>query len=53
MGANTSKRNSSLKSLLNFSKLLLNFLLSSPHKPAVLDFYNFKFTIFNDFCSQN
>ncbi len=38
MGAKTSKRYSSLKSLLNLSKLFLTFLLSGPHKSTVLDF---------------
>ncbi len=38
MGAKTSKRYSSLKSLLNPLKLFLNFVLSGPHKSAVLDF---------------
>ncbi len=41
MGTNISKRYSSLKSLLNFFKLLLNFLLSGPHKSTLLDFWNF------------
>ncbi len=38
MGAKTSKRYSSLKSLLNPFKLFLNFLLSGPDKSTVLDF---------------
>ncbi len=38
MGGKTSKRYSTLKSLLNPFKLFLNFLLSGPHKSAVLDF---------------
>ncbi len=38
MGAKTSKRYSSLKSLLNLFKFFLNFLLSGPHKSTVLDF---------------
>ncbi len=39
-------RYSSLKSLLIFSKLFLNVLLSIPHKSTVVDFWNFEFTIF-------
>ncbi len=46
MGAKTSKRYSSLKSLLNRFNLSLNFLLSDPDKSTVLDFLNFKFPIF-------
>ncbi len=38
MGAKTSKRYSSLKSLLNPFKLLLKFLLSGTHKGAIFDF---------------
>ncbi len=38
MGAKTSKRYSSLKSLLGPFKLFLKFLLSGPHKSTVLDF---------------
>ncbi len=38
MGAKTSKRYSSLKSLLNPFKLFLKFLLSGPDKTNVLDF---------------
>ncbi len=38
MGAKTSKRYSSLKSLLSLLNLFLNFLLSGPHKSTVLDF---------------
>ncbi len=38
MGAKTSKRYSSLKSLLNPFKLFLKFLLSGPDKSSVLDF---------------
>ncbi len=38
MGTKTSKRYFSLKSLLDFSKLLLNFLLSGPHISAVWNF---------------
>ena len=49
MAGKTSKPYSSLKSLLNPFKLFLNFLLSCPHKSAVLDFWNFEFPIFNDF----
>ncbi len=51
MGAKTSKRYSSLKSLLNPFKLLLKFLLSGPHKSTVLDFWNLGFLIFQEFCS--
>ncbi len=51
MGAKTSKRYSSLKSLLNPFKLFLKFLLSGPHKSTVLDFWNFEFLIFQEFCS--
>ncbi len=51
MGTKTSKRYSSLKSLLNPIKLFLNFLLSSPHKIPFLDFWNFEFLIFQDFFS--
>ncbi len=49
MGAKTSKRYSSLKSLLNIYKLFLNFLLSGIHKSTVLDFWNVEFMIFHDF----
>ncbi len=38
MGAKTSKRYSSLKSLLNPFKFFPKFLLSGPHKITVLDF---------------
>ncbi len=38
MGAKTSKRYFSLKSLLNSFKLVVKFLLSGPHKSTVLDF---------------
>ncbi len=38
MGAKTSKRYSSLKTLLNPFKLFLKFFLSSPDKSTVLDF---------------
>ena len=51
MGANTSKRYSSLKSLLNPFKLDLKFLLCGPHKTTVLDFWNFEVLIFQDFVS--
>ncbi len=51
MGAKTSKRYSSLKSLLNPFKLFLNFLLSGPDKSTVLDFWNFEFLIVQEFCS--
>ncbi len=46
MGAKTSIRYTSLKLRLNFSQLLLNFLLSGPGKSTVLDFWNFELTIF-------
>ena len=49
MGAKTSKRYSSHKSLLNLFNLFLNFLLNGPQKSTVLDFWNFEFAIFNDF----
>ncbi len=49
MGAKTLKFYSSLKSLLNRFKLFLNFLLSGPHKSTVLDFWHFKFPMFNKF----
>ncbi len=49
MGDKTSKRYSSLKSLLTPFKLFLNFLLIGPHKGIVLDFWNFEFLIFHDF----
>ncbi len=49
MGAKISKRYSSLKSLLNPSKLFLKFLLSGLHKSTVLDFSNFEFLIFQQF----
>ena len=54
MGAKSSKRYSSLKSLFNFSKLLLNFLPSGPHKVllelslrylTIFFFENFNFTV--------
>ena len=48
MGAKTSKRYSSLKSLLNLFKLVLNFLLSGPHNSTFFDFWNFEFLIFHD-----
>ena len=48
-GSSLQKATPSLISLLNFSKLFLNFLLSSPHKTTVLDFENFEFTILNFF----
>ncbi len=38
MGAKTSKRYSSHKSLLNLFNLFLNFLLNGPQKSTVLDF---------------
>ena len=38
MGKQTPKRYSSIKSLLNFFKLLLNFLLRGPHKSTGLNF---------------
>ena len=41
MGAKTLKCCSSHKSLLNLSKLLLNFLVNDPHKSNLLDFLNF------------
>ncbi len=43
MAAKTSKRYSSLKSLLNPFKLFLNVLLGGPHKSTVLDFWNYEF----------
>ncbi len=46
LGAKTSKRYSSLKSLLNPFKLFLKFLLSGPQKSTVLDFWNFELLIF-------
>ena len=51
MAAKTSKRYSSLKSLLSPFNLFLNFLLSGPHKTTatVLNFGNFEFLIFQDF----
>ncbi len=51
MGAKTSKRYSSFKSLLNPFNLFLNFLLSGPDKSTVLDFWNFEFLTFQEFCS--
>ncbi len=51
MGAKTSKRYSSLKSLLNLFNLFLNFFLSCPDKGTVLDFLNFEFLIFQEFFS--
>ena len=47
MRAKASKRYS-FKSVLNFFKLLMNFLLNGRHKSNVLDF---EFAIFNDFFS--
>ncbi len=52
MRGKVSKRYSVLKLLLNFSKLVLNFLPIGPHKRAVLDFWNFEFTIFHEFLSS-
>ena len=49
MGAKTSNRYSSFKSLLNLLKLFLNFLLCCPHKSTALDFWNFEFLSFHDF----
>ena len=51
MGVKTSNANSSLKSLLNFSKLLLNFVLNYPHKSSILKlfFFFFFFFFFNFF----
>ena len=49
MGAKTSKRYSSIKSLLNPFEPFLNFLLSGSHKGTVLDFWNFEIPIFNEF----
>ena len=42
---------SSLKSLWNYFKLFLHFLLSARHKSTVLDFWKFEFFIFHIFCS--
>ncbi len=47
-GAKPSKRYSSPKSLLNFFKLLLNFLLIGSHKSTILNFLNFEFMILRD-----
>ncbi len=52
MGAKTSKRYFSLKSLLNPFKLFLNFLVSGPDKSIVLDFLKFELLIFHDFFSR-
>ncbi len=49
MGAKTSKRYSSLKSRLNLSKRLQNFILGDPHKSTVLEFRNFEFLICQNF----
>ena len=49
MGAKTSKRYSTLKSLLNLFKVFLNFLLSGPHKSTILKILKFELLIFNDF----
>ncbi len=38
MGVKTSKRYSSLKSLLNLFDMFLNFLINGPRKGTVLDF---------------
>ncbi len=38
MGAKTSKRHSSLKSLLNTFELFLIFFISGPHKSIALNF---------------
>ena len=46
-GSQTSKRYSSLKSLLNLLKLFLNFLPNGYHRRTVLDFWNFEFMIFH------
>ena len=43
----SSKCYSSLKSLQNILKLLLNFLLNRRHKSTFLDFWNFEFMIFD------
>ncbi len=48
MAAKTSKRYSSMKSLLNPFKLFLKFLLSGPHKSTGI-FLNFEVPIFNEF----
>ncbi len=53
MGANFSKRYSSLKSLYNILKILLNFLFDRPHKSAVFNISNFGFLIFSDFLKFN
>ncbi len=49
MGGKTSKRYSSLKSLLNPFKLFLNFLLSLPDKSTAVDFLNLEFLISQEF----
>ena len=49
MEAKISKYYSPLKSLLNLFNFFLNFLVSSPHKSTVLDFWTFEFPIFNEF----
>ncbi len=49
MRAKTSKRYSSLTSLLNPFKLFLNFLLSGPHKRTVLKFWVFDFSWYGVF----
>ena len=48
-GSKTSKRYSSIKSLLIPFKLFLNFLLNGPQKSTVLDFWNVGFLIFTNF----
>ncbi len=47
-----SKRYSFYKSQPKVVKLLLNFLPNGAHKNTVLDFWNFEFSIFNDFFSK-
>ncbi len=47
MGAKTSKRYPSIKSLLDPFKLFLNFLLSGPHKSTVLHLYIYKFSVYD------
>ena len=49
MGVKTSKRYSSLKSLLNLFDMFLNFLINGPRKGTVLDFWNCEFLIFIEF----
>ncbi len=49
MGAKISKRYSSFKSLLNYYKLVLNFVHSGPHKSTFLSFWNFEFPIYDHF----